>query len=310
MERRSLAAGGRRSSVAQTRPARSTLATSRLAEIRAPMLYVQVSTRPTRFADAAGNAGMTANAHDTAITSTGGALRIRGSMKQLMAAEANDTNSANVHQPDAPDPSSSSTTGRQSTSNARPATSKSERRASRQGAVEPGEGFVRLGHTGTLSAPLSTTLAGSACGTCKCVSRFRRGPVAVSSRMPEGSKRSELSTRESLSTFASAGTPRGGGIASALARSCSRTRGMGDAKRDEGQDKRLFPATLTVAEAASVLGVSKSTAYELARTGALPAIRLGRRIVVPIRALESLLAAAGSPSSDPLELSAGSVDSA
>ena len=32
------------------------------------------------------------------------------------------------------------------------------------------------------------------------------------------------------------------------------------------------------------------------------------RIVVPIRALESLLAAAGSPSSDPLELSAGSVD--
>ena len=83
---------------------------------------------------------------------------------------------------------------------------------------------------------------------------------------------------------------------------------MGDAKRDEGQDKRLCPATLTVTEAASVLGVSKSTAYELARTGALPAIRLGRRIVVPIRALESLLAAAGSPSSDPLELSAGSVD--
>jgi excisionase family DNA binding protein len=48
-------------------------------------------------------------------------------------------------------------------------------------------------------------------------------------------------------------------------------------------------ATLTVSEAAIVLGVSRSTAYELARTGELPSLRLGRRVVVPTTALRSLL---------------------
>jgi excisionase family DNA binding protein len=47
--------------------------------------------------------------------------------------------------------------------------------------------------------------------------------------------------------------------------------------------------TLTVAEAGQVLGVSRSYAYELVRQGQLPCMRLGRRIVVPVRALEALL---------------------
>jgi excisionase family DNA binding protein len=34
-------------------------------------------------------------------------------------------------------------------------------------------------------------------------------------------------------------------------------------------------ATLTVTEAADILGISRSTAYELARSGTLPALRLG-----------------------------------
>lgn len=48
--------------------------------------------------------------------------------------------------------------------------------------------------------------------------------------------------------------------------------------------------TLTVSEAARVLGVSRSTAYECVRTGQLRAVRLGRRLVVPRSAIEELLA--------------------
>lgn len=48
-------------------------------------------------------------------------------------------------------------------------------------------------------------------------------------------------------------------------------------------------ATMTVTEAAETLGISRSTAYELVRVGTLPALRLGRRLVVPTHALEALL---------------------
>lgn len=47
--------------------------------------------------------------------------------------------------------------------------------------------------------------------------------------------------------------------------------------------------TLTVEEAAQVLGISRALAYELVARHELPSIRLGRRIVVPRRALEVLL---------------------
>lgn len=39
--------------------------------------------------------------------------------------------------------------------------------------------------------------------------------------------------------------------------------------------------TLTVEEAARVLGIGRSTAYEAVRCGQIPAIRLGRRAIVP-----------------------------
>jgi excisionase family DNA binding protein len=39
----------------------------------------------------------------------------------------------------------------------------------------------------------------------------------------------------------------------------------------------------------TVLGVSRSYAYELVRLGEIPCMRLGRRIVVPVRALDALL---------------------
>jgi excisionase family DNA binding protein len=48
--------------------------------------------------------------------------------------------------------------------------------------------------------------------------------------------------------------------------------------------------TMTVEEAGEALGVSRATAYQLARTGGIPAIRLGeRRIVVPKVQLERML---------------------
>ncbi len=47
--------------------------------------------------------------------------------------------------------------------------------------------------------------------------------------------------------------------------------------------------TLTVEEAARLLGISRALGYELVARGELPSIRLGRRIVVPRRALEALL---------------------
>ncbi len=47
--------------------------------------------------------------------------------------------------------------------------------------------------------------------------------------------------------------------------------------------------TVTVPEAAAILGISRSFAYELIGRGELPVVRFGRRVVVPRRALETLL---------------------
>jgi excisionase family DNA binding protein len=47
--------------------------------------------------------------------------------------------------------------------------------------------------------------------------------------------------------------------------------------------------TLSVPEAASLLGIGKNTAYDAARTGALPTIRLGSRLLVPVPHLLRLL---------------------
>lgn len=47
--------------------------------------------------------------------------------------------------------------------------------------------------------------------------------------------------------------------------------------------------TMTVSEAARVLGISRSSAYECVRRGELRAVRLGRRLVVPRSAVTELL---------------------
>ena len=42
-----------------------------------------------------------------------------------------------------------------------------------------------------------------------------------------------------------------------------------------------LPLTLKVREAAEVLRISKSKVYELARTESFPAVRIGKRVVIP-----------------------------
>jgi len=47
--------------------------------------------------------------------------------------------------------------------------------------------------------------------------------------------------------------------------------------------------TLTADEVAEALGVSVGLIYEAARQGQLPFLRIGRRLVMPVSALERLL---------------------
>jgi excisionase family DNA binding protein len=54
-------------------------------------------------------------------------------------------------------------------------------------------------------------------------------------------------------------------------------------------DERLV---WSVEEAGRRLGISRAHAYELVARGELPHVRLGRRLVVPKRAIEALLARA------------------
>jgi len=47
--------------------------------------------------------------------------------------------------------------------------------------------------------------------------------------------------------------------------------------------------TLTVSETARLLGISRGLAYEMVRTGEIPSVRFGKRVLVPRRSLEKLL---------------------
>lgn len=49
------------------------------------------------------------------------------------------------------------------------------------------------------------------------------------------------------------------------------------------------PRTLTVTEAATILGISRTTAYECVNNGTIPSIRLGSRIVIPRATFDELL---------------------
>jgi excisionase family DNA binding protein len=49
------------------------------------------------------------------------------------------------------------------------------------------------------------------------------------------------------------------------------------------------PITVTVEQAAALLGISRTTAYACVRDGVIPSVRLRRRILIPTQALDRLL---------------------
>ena len=52
-------------------------------------------------------------------------------------------------------------------------------------------------------------------------------------------------------------------------------------------------AAYNVGDVSALLGISKNRCYDLVAEGAIPSIRLGGRIIIPVPAFESWLAAAG-----------------
>ena len=66
--------------------------------------------------------------------------------------------------------------------------------------------------------------------------------------------------------------------------------------RDDTEQEQLMQAenttkdTITVEETAKRLGIGRNTAYEAVKRGEIPSIRIGRRILVPTKALDNLLA--------------------
>lgn|SRR5215813_2466444 len=56
-----------------------------------------------------------------------------------------------------------------------------------------------------------------------------------------------------------------------------------------GLSVRLTRQTVTIPEAAAILGIPRSTAYELAKKGVIPTLRLGRRKLVSRAVLHRML---------------------
>ena len=67
------------------------------------------------------------------------------------------------------------------------------------------------------------------------------------------------------------------------------SRGDAAAQQDVVKPPSADRAALTVADAAHLLGISTSHAYHLVQTGSVPAVRLGRRVLIPRHALDDLL---------------------
>lgn len=58
---------------------------------------------------------------------------------------------------------------------------------------------------------------------------------------------------------------------------------------DAVMEDKLKAITYRIDEAAKLLGVGRNTAYEAARTGQLPTVRIGKRLLVPKVALDRML---------------------
>lgn len=57
----------------------------------------------------------------------------------------------------------------------------------------------------------------------------------------------------------------------------------------EGENRPVQRLTYSVDEAAELLGISRTLAYEAIRKGEIPHIKIGKRILIPQSALKNLL---------------------
>jgi excisionase family DNA binding protein len=53
--------------------------------------------------------------------------------------------------------------------------------------------------------------------------------------------------------------------------------------------KHPHSLTMTICEAADVLGISRNGAYSAAKCGQIPTIKIGKRLLVPVAAMKRLL---------------------
>lgn len=71
--------------------------------------------------------------------------------------------------------------------------------------------------------------------------------------------------------------------------------GMGDEAHDGAGGKGMSRITITVGEAAEMLGISRTSAYLCARRQEIPTVRLGRRVLVPVARFMAMLEADPAP---------------
>jgi len=60
-------------------------------------------------------------------------------------------------------------------------------------------------------------------------------------------------------------------------------------RNNEHSQRVLGGRVMTLAEVATLLRISRNSAYEAARRGEIPTIKIGRRVLVPADAFERLL---------------------
>jgi len=64
-----------------------------------------------------------------------------------------------------------------------------------------------------------------------------------------------------------------------------------EAHDDTGGSGMVGRVTITVGEAAEMLGISRTSAYLCARRRGIPTVRLGRRVLVPVARFMAMLEA-------------------
>ena len=90
-------------------------------------------------------------------------------------------------------------------------------------------------------------------------------------------------------------------LARIIARAVLKERSLMATKYDDYRDSAAYPyratavgrpdepLTLSVAATAKILGLSRNSVYDAIRTGQIPSLRFGKRIVVPRAALNKML---------------------